>query len=277
MSTALVNNLTGIVIAQNEAKNITACLENLSHLTERILVIDNNSTDQTATLAQKAGAKVIPLDLQNFSQLRTLALRHVKTDWVFYLDADERLTPDLANEIAQMVATGAYQAGSFLRQNFFYGSKITAGGYQRDLVTRLFLKKNLRSWQGKIHESPVYSGQAHTFLTPLLHFTHRSTAENLIKSAHWTAMEAELLAAAPQTKPVKGGTLLRKGLAEFYRRYFLQKGYRDGRTGFMEAFVQGLNRSLVYLQVWEKQLQPDLDSRYQKLEDQVKKTWPKST
>ena len=142
---ALINNLTGIIIARDEAKNILDCLENLAHLTDQILVIDNNSIDQTALLAQNFGASVIKLDSQNFSDLRNKALNYVKTDWLLYLDADERITPDLATEIAQLIDTRAYSAGSFTRQNYFYGRQITAGGYQNDLVTRLFLRKSLRS------------------------------------------------------------------------------------------------------------------------------------
>jgi len=86
-------------------------------------------------------------------------------------------------------------------------------------------------------------------------------------------MEADLLAASPHTGSIKKRTLLRKGLAEFIRRYYFQKGWRDGQTGFVEALVQGMNRTLVYIQVWERQQKPDLDTRYQKLEDKVKKSW----
>jgi glycosyltransferase involved in cell wall biosynthesis len=268
-------SITAIIIAKNEEEMIANCIEGLRWCDE-IIVIDNGSIDTTAHVAEKLGARVIGFANNNFAKVRNEGLKRSKTDWVFYVDADERVTPALAREIMVHVETGAGEAFKLKRQNICYGFHLTNGGWENDFVTRIFRVSALKEWSGKIHESAIYTGKELTLKQPLIHLTHRSTKENLHKSADWTGIEAELLYNA-DIKPVTLFTLLRKGLMEFLRRAFLKNGRKDGMAGYIEALVQAMNRVMVYIQVWELQQKPSISDRYEKIEREVARQWLKQT
>lgn len=264
-------DLTAVIIAKNEAEMLGACLKTLVWCSE-VVVVDDNSTDETREIAKKHGAKLVPFSNPSFAELRNHALKQVKTNWLFYIDADERVTPQLAAEIAKEIATAEVSALSMKRDNFFFGTQFSHGGWQEDTVTRIFKASALQEWRGKIHESPVFSGTAKTLKNSLIHFSHRSIVSGLFKSASWTPMEAELLYKAG-IAPVGVMTVLRKGIMEFLRRGVFKKGYQDGAAGMMEAIIQGINRILVYAQVWELQQKPSIAQRYQNAEEKIAQQW----
>lgn len=264
-------SITAIIIAKNESKMISNCIDSVRWC-DQVIVIDNGSTDDTTAIAENAGARVIRHISEDFSQLRNVGLKYVKTDWILYIDADERISPRLFQEISVNIETNEADVLQFSRQNICYGTIFSHGGWQHDIVTRVFKKSALIGWQGLIHESPQFEGTTKLLHTPLIHFTHRSTQENLRKSADWTIKEAELLA-AERTEPVTLMTLVRKGLMEFIRRAYIQKGYKDGMPGLIEAVVQGLNRVMVYIQVWELMQVPSIEEKYQKHELDLASQW----
>ncbi|MFZ5376072.1 MAG: glycosyltransferase family 2 protein [Patescibacteria group bacterium] len=265
------SDITAVIISKNEEQMLENCLRSIKSLAKEILVIDNNSTDQTALIAENLAAKVISIESPSFSRLRNEALKYVKTGWVFYIDADERVTPSLATEIINHINSGQTNSMTFQRENYCYGHHLKHGGWQNDFVTRLFKTDNLKKWQGNIHESPIYIGGTNTASNPLIHLTHRNTVQNLKKSADWTIMEARLL--AKSGIEVNVFTIIRKSFMEFFRRVVLKAGYKDGMVGWIEAFVQGMNRAMVYIQVWEEQNKPSLPEKYQAIEDRIKKSW----
>lgn len=269
-----LTDLTIVIIAHNESTNLRQLLPLLA-FAGRVMVIDNNSTDETAKVAQRYKADYFFCNKKSFAAVRNFALGYVKTPWLFYLDADERVTPQLAKEIAQNLRQPDTVALTLQRQNWCYGEKLTAGGWDRDFVTRIFRLDHFRKWQGDIHESPLFNGEAMLLRQLLWHFTHRDTATNLRKSASWTIKEAALLAASPATPVVTPKVIWRKFLLEFYRRYYRDRGRIDGRVGFVESFVQALNRALVYIQVWELQQQPSLPEKYTRQEDKLTQLWQK--
>jgi len=263
--------LTAIVLAKNEAEMLPACLSCLNWCQE-IVVIDTGSQDKTSEIAENFGAKVIAFQHSSFARLREEGLKRTQTPWIFYVDADERVTPVLAQEIITELEKNRAAALQLKRENVFYGQTMKAGGWQTDEVTRIFKRDNLKSWQGEIHESPVFTGEALLLQSPLVHLTHRSTAEGLIKSSRWTPIEAKLLFEAGAA-PVGFGTLIKKGLGEFVRRAITNRGYRDGQTGLVEALIQAINRILVYVQVWELQHQPKIKDLYQVKEREIELLW----
>lgn len=266
--------ITGIIIAKNETKMIANCIETLRWC-DQILVIDNGSTDSTDEIAKELGAKVVSFASNSFAQLRNKALNFVKTDWLFYIDADERVTPSLSQEILVHMETNSASAMSIIRENIFYGKKVSFGGWGDDLVTRVFKKDKFKNWYGDIHESPKYEGDAIVLHKGLIHLTHRSTIDGLKKSISWTPIEAELLFKSG-VKPVTLSTLFRKTLMEFIRRGIIKKGYNDGMTGWIEAFIQAFNRLIIYIQVWEKQQQPLIEQQYQEKELEIAQAWKKT-
>lgn len=267
--------LTAVIIARNEEKMILECMETLRWC-ENILVIDNGSTDATVKTAEAAGAKIISFTSQSFARVREEALKHVETDWLFYVDADERVTPTLAKEIAVNIETGTASALRMHRKNYFFGHPFAYGGWQNDVVTRAFRVADLEGWTGEIHESPEWKGEVRELTSPLLHFTHRSVVDNLKKSAEWTPKEAKAFIDA-KIETVTFKTILRKGIMEFWRRAIRDKGYKDGTVGLIESLIQAINRMWVYIQIWELQQKPSIPERYSYLEEEIQKKWKKES
>lgn len=267
--------ITAIIIAKNEENMLANCLECLGWV-DQVLVIDNGSSDHTAQIAANYGAQVIFFEHSSFARLRNEALKHVDTPWIFYIDADERVTPTLAREILVHIETQEAEALSMNRQNICYGQQFEHGGWEQDWVTRVFYRPQLKEWIGIIHESPVYEGEVIRLHTPLVHLTHRNTRDGLRKTIKWTQAEARLLHKA-ESSPVNFFTLVRKGLMEFLRRAVFKHGYRDGLPGLIEALVQAYNRVLVYIQLWELQQDPDLEEQYRRYEVKIAKEWQQQT
>jgi (heptosyl)LPS beta-1,4-glucosyltransferase len=263
--------ITAIVLAKNEEEMLANCLDTLAW-TDHIVVINNGSTDHTADIAQNHGAQVIHFEHSSFARLRNEALKHVDSDWLFYIDPDERVTPTLAKEIMVQMETSQAPAFTLRRKNIHYGVEFKHGGWDQDQVTRIFRRSQFQTWQGKIHESPAYQGQSVLLHTPLIHLTHRNTANGLKKSSQWTKMEAELLVEAGAA-PVNFLTLVRKGGMEFLRRAIFKQGYKDGFPGVVEAVIQAINKILVYIQVWELQQTPSLPEQYRQHELKIVRQW----
>ena len=264
-------SITAVIIARNESKMIAQALSTVEWC-DQVLVIDNGSSDDTAQIAEATGAKVISFKSSSFARVRDEALKHIKTEWIFYLDADERITPTLAKEVSVPTETSTATAFSILRKNYFFGHLVKYGGWQQDTVTRVFKTSELSGWEGEIHESPKWKGEVELLNSSLIHLTHRSVVDNLKKSAEWTPKEATAFVAA-QLPPVTFKTILRKGFMEFWRRVVRDKGYRDGMVGLVESLIQAINRMWVYIQVWEFQQDPSIAERYQYLEEEIQKKW----
>ncbi len=265
-------SIAALILTKNEADMIVNCIESLQWC-DVVVVLDDHSDDATPELAAQAGATVIEAPMETtFAEKRTLLLDEVETDWICYIDADERVTPALAQEILVHAETNTAAAMTFERENILYGEHLEYGGWSDDLVTRVFRRDALYEWYGDIHESPDFDGEDIILYTPLIHLTHRSTKENLHKSAEWTAVEAELLA-AERTAPVTVWTLLRKGGMELVRRILFKQAYKDGMAGWVEAVVQAMNRVMVYIQVWEYMQTPSIAERYQQQEEQIAASW----
>ncbi len=262
---------TALIIAKNEEKMIGNCMSTLRWCNE-ILVLDDGSIDDTAKIAEQAGAKVIAFKHESFARKREELLKRAKTDWVIYIDADERVIPTLAKEIMVLAETGAASALKLRRNNMYYGRVLRYGGWGHDYVTRAFKREALSGWYGDIHESPEFQGDEAEAKTPLIHLTHRDTASGLLKTASWTAMEAEALFESGVNK-VTFFTLMRKGFMEFFRRAILKRGYREGMVGLIESTIQAINRILVYIQVWERQQKPPIEEKYQKMEQEIHNLW----
>lgn len=264
-------SISAIIIAKNEEKMIANCIETLKWCDE-ILVIDNGSEDTTAGVAENLGARVVGFASDNFSRLRNEGLKRAKTDWIFYVDADERVLPELSREILVHIETTQANAMKIKRNNIMYGQHLLHGGWENDTLVRVFRRSALEKWQGKVHESPVFEGEVIDLFSPLLHLTHRNTRDGLIKSSAWTEIEAELLfeAGAPAVTKI---ILIRKVVMEFVRRYIQWQGYQDGMVGFIESLIQAFNKLLIYVQLWELQQKPTLPEKYQTQELKIADQW----
>ena len=267
-------SLTTIIIAKDEELMIENCLKCLQWC-KKIILINNGSSDKTTKIAENFNIQVINYADESFSNLRNEALKYVETEWLMYVDPDERITPTLAKEIAVQIETSDANALTMHRENMNYGKIFIGGGWEQDYVTRAFRKKSFKEWTGDIHESAGYNGKDQLLKSSLIHLTHRNTHGGMKKTTNWTKQEAELLAKAIKKK-VNSFTLIRKGGMEMLRRYIFKKGYRDGIEGFIESLFQAINKVLIYMQVWELQQKPSLTQKYQRRELEINELWKKN-
>ncbi|OGH42135.1 MAG: hypothetical protein A3H79_03170 [Candidatus Levybacteria bacterium RIFCSPLOWO2_02_FULL_36_8b] len=244
-----MNKLTGIVVAKNEEKMIGECLDSLSFC-EKILVIDAKSSDRTVEIAKKKGVEVVEYASDDFSAMRNEALRHVTTEWVLYIDADERITPDLSFIIKNQVEReNIFAAYRLKRKNFYLGNHEWP---YIERLERLFKKNLLVEWKGVLHESPVVKGRIGELDGFLLHYTHRDLGSMVAKTIEWSKVEAELRFESNHPK-MSAWRFFRVILTAFFNSYIKQRGWKVGAMGLIESIYQAFSIFITYARLWELQ------------------------
>jgi hypothetical protein len=245
------SSLSAIVIARDEEEFIPGCLRSLSWADE-VVVVDTGSRDATVKVAREAGARLVKANPEGtFADWRNLGREEASGDWLFYVDADERVTPELREEVERLTGrerkTG--QAGVFFvrRENIFLGRRM-----REDRVERLFRKSALEGWEGALSEHPRYRGRAGELGGRLLHLSHRDLTSMLEKTRLWSRIEAGLLRQAGHP-PMAGWRFLRVILAESWRRLGRETYWRYGAAGTIEALFQTLSVFVTYARLWELQ------------------------
>ncbi|MDP2633096.1 MAG: glycosyltransferase family 2 protein [Candidatus Curtissbacteria bacterium] len=227
------------------------CLKQLVFADE-IIVLDQNSTDDTIEIAKKYSDKVYAESLP-FDKARNALASYAKGDWLLYVDADERLSPELIEEIRSTTSDQRSTAAYYIpRKNMILGKFLRHGGWWPDYVPRLFKKEKLTGWQGRIHESPKVDGKFGYIKSPITHLTARSMKLMLEKSAKWAKIEAELNFennAGPVT-PLK---VIKALTSEFITRYVIKLGFLDGFVGLVESMYQAYHRAMILTYLWELQ------------------------
>lgn len=223
--------LTVLILAKNEEKNIADCLRSV-RFADEVIVVDSGSNDMTCKIAEDSGAKVYqhPMEQNGFAGQRNYALTKTNADWVLYLDADERITPELAHEIRQHIEGNTSQAAAIKRMNVVMGQLMHYGVYRPDYVVRLFPRNQVR-WEGLVHEKAITSLQIAKLKAPAHHHCLNTWEQYFQKFDHYTTLMAEKM----QQQGKKTNTLmmhLHAGYA-FFQMYVLKLGFMDGTLGFI--------------------------------------------
>ena len=243
--------LSALVLAKNEQEMIEGCLKQLNFADE-IIVLDNNSKDKTVEIAKKYADKIIKSPKDDFDYNRNLLAQEAKGEWLLFLDCDERLSIENIQEITSATNSPKYSAYYFPRKNLILGKWLKHGGWWPDFVPRLFRKKDLISWEGKVHESPRIKGQIGYMGCPLTHYTARSIESMLLKTTKWAQTEAKLRYIAGQRK-VTITSIVKGTVREFSSRYFIKFGALDGNVGLIQSMFQSLHQAIVLTYLWELQ------------------------
>ncbi len=219
--------LTAVILTLNEEKHIKACIDSLGWADE-VVVFDSYSQDNTVQLAEKSGATVYQSPFENYAQQRNAALAQIKTDWVFFVDADERGTTELAQEI-RMVIADRPEAGWYVpRHNYIFGRLTKGAGWFPDYQLRLF-KHGLVYYERPVHEIAVVEGEIGNLVSPLIHHNYENTIHFRAKQRAYTDYDAGILKERGiRPKPY---TYLTQPLRHFYWRFITLKGYQDGFHG----------------------------------------------
>lgn len=244
----MTNQITAVIIAKNEEEKIVDCIESLSFCNE-ILVVDNNSTDKTVDIAKRAGTRIVHFASESFADLRNKGLEETKTDWIFYIDADERVSERLRQSIQNAIAQESKDAYKVQRKNYYYQN---VEWPYHDILERLFKKEALRGWYGRLHESPKVEGSVSLLDGFLLHYTRDDMAHMVEKTIEWSKLEAQLRFEQHHPK-MTWWRFPRVMLTAFLNSYIGQKGYKVGTAGLMESIYQSFSMFITYARLWEIQ------------------------
>lgn len=250
--------ISAIIIARNEEQDLLKCLESVSWVDE-IVVVDNDSTDRTGYVARKFGAKVFEYKEEantgSFAKLREFAASKATGEWILYIDADERVTKELQEEILSVISNQSSVISAFAlpRKNNLLGRDMKYGGWWPDYVLRLIRKDKLKGYEGELHEQPKIEGAVGKLKNPLYHITHTSLTEMIDKTNRWSEIEAKLLfdAKHPPMNIWRFGTA---AFREFWYRGVRKLGFLDGTVGIIEIMYQVYSRLITYSKLWEMQL-----------------------
>ncbi len=244
--------ITATIITYNEAENIRAACESVAWADE-VIVVDSQSTDNTRELAAEGGARVISRAWPGFALQKQFAVEQASNDWIFSLDADERVSDELKASVEALRDRANLAAGYLVaRRSFYQGRWIRGGGWYPDRQVRLFNRLQGHWEQREIHESVKLSNgtRPETLKGDILHYSIRN-------AAHHHRMIGERyapLAAKQMLAEGRRGTFLKvaaAGPAAFLRAYFLKGGFRDGLAGLSIASFAAHHAFLKQLMLWE--------------------------
>ena len=226
-------SLSVIIITQDEAANIRACIESAAWADE-IVVVDSGSTDGTPEICRELGAKVYAHDWPGFGPQKNRALDYATGDWVLSLDADERVTPELSREIEVVLKNETANAAYDIpRLSNYCGRFMRHSGWHPDYVTRLFRRGSARFSDDLVHERLLVTGETGRLNSELLHYAFDNLEEVLHKMDRYSTAGARMMRQHGRRATLSGAVL--RGLWSFVRTYVLRAGFLDGREGFMLA------------------------------------------
>lgn len=245
-----MKKITGITIARNEEALIGDCLDSLAFCDE-IFVIDNDSSDKTAEIAEAKGAKVIRVTGSGFARIRNEARRHISSEWILYVDADERVSKGLEREVKEILSKEAVRQNAFRlpRVNFYLGNNRWP---KVEHLERLFKTSCLKEWYGELHESPSVAGEIGDLRHPLFHYTHRDLSSMVRKTLAWSDVEARLRLEAGHP-PMYWWRFPRVMMGTFFDWYIVQGGWKVGTVGIIESLYQSFSIFITYAKLWELQ------------------------
>jgi len=222
-----MSSLVAIVLTLDEEQHIEACIASL-RWADRILIFDAYSQDDTVALAQAAGAAVCQSPFENYAQQRNAALAAVEdADWVFFVDADERGTQELGEEVRSVMA--GQKAGWYIpRHNYIFGRLTKGAGWYPDYQLRLF-RYGCVHYERPVHEVAIVDGDVGYLQNPLLHYNYRDVAHFHAKQRRYSDYDAGIL--RERGVQPKVYTPFAQPLRHFWWRFVTLKGYREGLHG----------------------------------------------
>lgn len=240
--------ISAVLLTHNNSSTIKETIHCLSWCNE-ILVIDDNSTDDTQELARQMGARALTRTLDgDFAAQRNFALTEVKSPWVLFVDSDERISTELAQEI-QHTISGTTKNGFFLkRKDYLYGHPLKYGETNSVRLLRL-AKKDSGIWKRTIHEVWDIHGETGELQYPIDHFPHQTLHEFITDINSYSTLNAKEFISTNRRVTVFDIILYPSG--KFFQNYIVRSGFRDGMPGFilalMMSFHSFLTRGKVYL------------------------------
>lgn len=245
--------IAAVLIVKNEADNLANCLATLDWVDE-IVILDSGSTDDTQKIAEAADARFFTNTAwPGFGPQRQIAQQYVNSEWIFWIDADERVTPELKQSIMRVLDHPTSDTVySIPRLSWVFGRFIRHCGWYPDRVLRLYPKTLTQYDDSLVHEK-VHTPEG-VSVKPLqgdlLHYTYDDLQHYLVKSASYAAAWAEQRQAQGKSSSLSQGIL--HGVACFLRMYVLKAGFLDGRQGLLISLLSAHSTFAKYADLWIK-------------------------
>jgi glycosyltransferase involved in cell wall biosynthesis len=237
-------NVAAVICARDEARNILDCLESLAWADRRVVFLDSRTTDRTAELARQAGAEVMQHTFEDFCQFHNRAMARVEADWIFFVDADERATPELAKEIRSVTGGGGEEvAWSVPRHNYIFGRLTLGAGWYPDYQSRLLLRGRVR-WERPVHEVVVADGPEGVLQNPLIHYNYDDLADFIARQEKYTEIDAGIL--LEQGVRPRFYTPCSQAARHFWWRFVTLRGMRDGLHGLWLSLLMAYYEGVKY-------------------------------
>lgn len=230
--------VTAIIPTLNEEKNIERAISSLDFVDE-LIVIDSFSTDNTLSIVEKhQNVKVLQRKFDDFSTQKNYAIEKATHDWIFLLDADEEVTPELKEELLEIISSGYKKnAGYYIHRNFFINNKrLYFSGFQRSKVIRFFDRK-LCKYEGKVHETIIAKGEVKKLQHSLNHYSYESYVQYKSKLNLYAKLQAMELYEKKQK--ITYFHFIIKPFVRFLIHYVFKLGFLDFRKGFIISYLHG--------------------------------------
>jgi (heptosyl)LPS beta-1,4-glucosyltransferase len=243
--------ISAVVLAGNEEANIADCLDTLQWADE-LLVLDSYSDDSTVEIARRMGAEVRQRRFDNYALQRNAALGMASRDWVLFVDADERVTEELAEEITVVVEDDAFDGWWVPRKNYIFGKWIRHAGWYPDHQLRLLRRARARyDERREVHELVALDGEAGYLQQHFIHYNYGTVQEFLEKQNRYVDYEVRMLLEEGQR--ARPRNLVLQPLRQFRWRYFTLRGYRDGWRGLLLSSLMAYYELVRYWRLWHLQ------------------------
>ncbi len=222
----MANLLSVVIITKNEQQYIADAVRSAAFADE-VLVLDNFSEDRTREIAASMGARVLTHEWLGFGVQKNMAVNSAKNDWVFVLDADERITPDLQKEILSTLKKPAFAAYFVARRNWFFGKPIRYCGLYPDYSIRLFDRREGRFNEVAVHESVQCQGETGYLRHPMKHRAYETVDEFINKQKRYAQLSA---------KPKNGFKAIVSPIWVMLKIYLIRAGFLEGWRGLVIAW-----------------------------------------
>jgi glycosyltransferase involved in cell wall biosynthesis len=250
-------SLSVVIITKNEEANIARTLESVGWADERI-VIDSGSTDRTIEVARQHGTRVFEEEWKGYAAQKNSAIAKASSDWVLSLDADEEVSPELAESVRRVISGSGESSttnGYFVaRQNLFLGRWIRHGGFYPDRKLRLFRRGTGEFAERVVHETMRVNGSTATLQGDLIHHAYPTLAGYIETMNRYSTLAAEVLIRERRVRSSLGWFFVNirlRPVLNFVWNYFFRGGFLDGREGFLLHWYHNVYVSWKYAKAWE--------------------------
>ena len=244
-----MEKLSVVIITKNEERNIQRCLESVKWADE-IVVVDSGSEDRTIDICRSYHCKIYQTDWMGFGPTKKFAVDSASHDWIFSIDADEEVSPELKNRIQKILEDPGYMRAYRIKRNSFYlGKLIRHSGWSNDYTLRFFNRLEGNFNNNIVHESVQIPEPIGKLKQPLWHYPYPDVSTHIQKMERYSSLGAQTEKDNGKKCTLIGAVF--RGKIKFIKMYFINGGFMDGSEGFILALNSAFGVYLKYLKLWK--------------------------